>query len=138
MEFNPNNPIVKYCIQGMAMEEKGQPEEAAQVFLQAWHEATNDFEKYLAANYVARHQKSVPDQLKWLETTLQFALNVNNDAVRGLFRGCMRKSPAVMKQSATPIMQKNTMNWRPHPGASRRTKGPFITGRGRTCRSAIS
>jgi tetratricopeptide (TPR) repeat protein len=85
MEFNPNNTIVKLCLQGMAMEEKGQPDEAIKLFLQAWNEATNDFEKFLAAYYVARHQKNVPDKLKWLETTLEFGLKINNDAVKSAF-----------------------------------------------------
>lgn len=83
MEFNPNNNIVKLCLQGMAMEEKGKPEEAGSIFLQAWNEASNDFEKYLAAHYVARQQKNVRDKLKWLETDLQLALKINNDAVNG-------------------------------------------------------
>jgi hypothetical protein len=85
MEFNPNNNIIKLCIQGMDMEEKGKPEEAGRLFLQAWNEATNDFEKFTAAHYVARHQKNVPDKLKWLETGLEFALKINNDAVKGAF-----------------------------------------------------
>ena len=67
------------------MEEKGKPEEASRVFLQAWNEATNDFEKYIAAYYVARQQNNVSDKLKWLETSLQFALKINNDAVKGAF-----------------------------------------------------
>lgn len=83
MEFNPNNLIIKLCLQGMAMEEKGKPEEAAMLFLQAWNEATNDFEKFLSAHYVARHQRNTNDKLKWLETTLQLALKINNDAVNG-------------------------------------------------------
>ena len=66
----------------MAMEEKGKPEEASRLFLQAWNEATNDFEKYLAAYYVARHKENVPDKLKWLETALQFALKVNNESAK--------------------------------------------------------
>src|SRR4051812_24971447 len=41
--------------------------------------------KFTAANYVARHQKNVSDQLKWLETALHSALNVNDDAVKGAF-----------------------------------------------------
>jgi len=85
MEFNPNNNVVKLCILGMGMEEKGKPEEASRLFLQAWNEATNDFEKYLGAYYVARHQKKVPDKLKWLETALQFALKINNDSVKAAF-----------------------------------------------------
>lgn len=82
MEFNPNNPIIKLCLQGMAMEENNQPEEASKIFLDAWKEATNDFEKYLAAHYVARHQKNVQDKLKWLETALQLALKINDDGVK--------------------------------------------------------
>lgn len=85
MEFNPNNKVVKLCVQGMEMEEKGKPEEASKLFLQAWHEATNDFEKFTASHYVARHQKNCADQLKWLETGLEFALKLDDDAVKGAF-----------------------------------------------------
>ena len=85
MEFSPNNNIVKLCLQGMSMEEKDRPEEASKLFLQAWHEASNDFEKFMAAHYVARHQPDVPGKLKWLETALQFALKTNNDAVKSAF-----------------------------------------------------
>lgn len=63
MEFNPSNNVVKLCIQGIDMEEKGRPEEASRIFLQAWNEATNDFEKFTAAHYVARHEKNVSDKL---------------------------------------------------------------------------
>lgn len=85
MDFNPNNVVVKRCLQGMAMEEKGNLEEAGRLFLQAWNEATDDFEKFIAAHYVARHQKNGFDKLKWLETALQFALKTNNDAVKSAF-----------------------------------------------------
>jgi rifampin ADP-ribosylating transferase len=82
MEFDPNNNVVKLCIQGMVMEEKNKPEEASRLFLQAWNEATNDFEKFIAAFYVARHQKSASGELRWLETALQLALRVNDDSVK--------------------------------------------------------
>ena len=72
MEFNPNNHVVKLCLQGMGMEEKGKPEEASKLFLQAWNEATNDFERFISAHYVARHKRNASYKLKWLETTLQF------------------------------------------------------------------
>ena len=85
MEFDPNNNVVKLCLQGMAMEEKGKPEDASRLFLQAWDEATNDFEKFTAAYYVARHQKDVRGKLEWLEKTLQLALTINNDAVKSAF-----------------------------------------------------
>src|SRR3954465_10785121 len=82
MEFNPNNNVIKICLQGMDREEKGKPEEASRLFLQAWNEATNDFEKFLAAHYVARHQKNISDKLKWLETALQYARKIDNDTVK--------------------------------------------------------
>src|SRR6476661_2057936 len=85
MEFNPNNNVVKLCLQGMVMEEKDNPEEASKLFLQAWNEAANDFEKFTAAYYVARHQKNAPDKLKWIQTSLQLALKINNDTVRAAF-----------------------------------------------------
>jgi len=91
MEFNPSNNVIKLCIQGMAMEENGRPDEASRLFLQAWNEATNDFEKYIAAYHVARHQDNVADKLKRLETALQFALKVNNEAVISAFPGLYSK-----------------------------------------------
>jgi len=83
MEFSPNNHIVKLCLQGMGLEEKGKSEEARGIFLQAWNEATDDFEKFLAAHYVARHQKDISDKLNWLETGLRLALQINDDSVKG-------------------------------------------------------
>ncbi|HEX3165858.1 MAG TPA: NAD(+)--rifampin ADP-ribosyltransferase [Chitinophagaceae bacterium] len=85
MEFDPANNIIKLCVQGMAMEGKGKPDEASRIFHQAWNEATNDFEKFTAAYYVARHQKNVRDKLKWLETSLQFALKINDVTVKAAF-----------------------------------------------------
>ena len=85
MEFNPSNNVIKLCVQGMAMEGKGKPEEASRIFLQAWNESTNDFEKFTAAYYVARHQQTVREKLKWLETSLQFALKINDVTVSGAF-----------------------------------------------------
>jgi len=66
----------------MEMEGKNQPEAASKLFLQAWEEASDDFEKFLAAHYVARHQNTVSDKLKWLETGLEFALKANSDSVK--------------------------------------------------------
>ena len=85
MEFNPTNHVIQLCIQGMEMEERSKPEEASSIFLQAWNESTNDFEKFTAAYYVARHQETVRHKLKWLETSLQFALKINDVTVAGAF-----------------------------------------------------
>lgn len=83
MEFNPNNSIIKLCLQGMSMEDNGKPEEAGMIFLEAWNGATNDFEKFLAAYYVARNKKTVTEKLKWFEKALQFVLRINDVSVNG-------------------------------------------------------
>jgi tetratricopeptide (TPR) repeat protein len=85
MEFSPFNNIVKLCLQGIAFEEKGRPEEASRIFLQAWNGATNDFEKFLSAHYVARHQINISDRLNWFQKVLQLALKINDDSVKAAF-----------------------------------------------------
>ncbi|MBX3281848.1 MAG: NAD(+)--rifampin ADP-ribosyltransferase [Acidobacteria bacterium] len=90
MEFSPNNDVIKLCLQGMEMEDKGEPEDAGRLFFQAWSKATNDFEKFTAAYYVARRQKNVSDKLKWLETALEFGLKINDDTVKSAFPALYR------------------------------------------------
>jgi rifampin ADP-ribosylating transferase len=85
MEFNPSNPIAKLCLQGMSMEDQGRHEEANEIFLRAFNESTGDYEKFMSAYYVARHQENVSDRLEWLKSALQYALAVNDDAVSTAF-----------------------------------------------------
>ncbi|PWG80554.1 NAD(+)--rifampin ADP-ribosyltransferase [Pararcticibacter amylolyticus] len=82
MEFNPGNIVIQLCLQGMKLEENNEPGKAGTIFLQAWNAASNDFEKFIASWYVARHQPNSTEKLKWYESALQFALKVNNDAVK--------------------------------------------------------
>lgn len=85
MDFSSNNPVVRLCIQGMAMEGNANAEEAKRLFLQAWSEAANDFERFIAAHFVARHHANVADKLQWLQTALQCALNVSDERVAAAF-----------------------------------------------------
>ena len=85
MEFDPRNNVVKLCVQGMAMGDEGRSDEASKLFLQAWNEAANDFEKFTAAFYVARHQANAAGRLQWLDTALQFALKINDASVNAAF-----------------------------------------------------
>lgn len=80
MEFSPFNPVVKLCLQGMEMEQQNQQEKALHFFTQAWEEASNDFEKFLAAHYIARRQQLPVEQKAWLETALNHVLKVNDNA----------------------------------------------------------
>src|SRR5258708_31371703 len=85
MLFDPDNKIVKLCADGMILEGKGKPQEAYQLFLQAWDEAANDIEKFTAAHYVARHQKTIPDKLKWDELALASVLKINEENIKETF-----------------------------------------------------
>lgn len=128
MEFNPNNKVVKLCIQGMAMEEKGKAEEASQLFFEAWNEATNDFEKFIAAHYVARQQKNVSDKLKWLETTLQFALKINDDTVTSAFPALYLNIAKCYEDLSGPANAKKNYELATSFKDNPSDKGPFYHG----------
>ena len=85
MEFDPDNTVVKLCLLGMAMQDKGEADEGNKLFLQAWNEATYDFEKFISAHFLARHQKDISGRLHWFETALQFALKINDVTVKSAF-----------------------------------------------------
>ncbi len=82
MEFDQDNNIIKLCAKGMELEGKGQLTEASKLFDEAWNIATTDFEKFTAAHYVARHQKSISDKLRWDEIALKHALNIEDKKVK--------------------------------------------------------
>jgi hypothetical protein len=85
MNFDPNSPVVQLCMQGMEREGKAEPEEARRLFLQAWSEAATDYERFIAAHFVARLQANVADRLQWLQSALQFALKVDDESVAAAF-----------------------------------------------------
>jgi len=82
MEFDRSNPIVKLCAKGMECEGLGLNADARKLFEQAWDESTTDFEKFTAAHYVARHQETISEKLKWDKTALQFALIIQDNNVQ--------------------------------------------------------
>jgi tetratricopeptide (TPR) repeat protein len=71
--MDPNNPVVKLCAEGMALEQKGQREEAALLFQAAWKQSTDDFERCISAHYVARQQKTPEENLRWNQISLDHA-----------------------------------------------------------------
>ena len=86
IKFSPNNAIVKLCVGGLTLERSGRMEDAAAIFYQAWQESTDDYERFIAAYHYARHQKSVADKLKWMQTSLQCARNINDDNVKSAYK----------------------------------------------------
>ena len=79
--MDPNNAVVKLCAQGMEEESKGNAQEAARLFEQAWTKSTNDFERCIAAHYVARHQSSPPLALHWNQEAMDCANRIADGSV---------------------------------------------------------
>ena len=85
MDFDPTSSVVRLCLEAGTRHEEGRTDEAQGLSIRAWREATNDFEKFLAADSVARHQPEPAERLTWLQTALDLAARIDNDAVRPAF-----------------------------------------------------
>ena len=85
IKFDPNNVVIKLCMSGMRLEDSGDIEDAITMFHKAWREATDDYERFIAAYHLARQQKCITDKLKWMETSLQCALTINDDNVKSAY-----------------------------------------------------
>ena len=85
IKIDPNNVVIKLWLRGISLEESGKIEDANMMFQEAWHEATEDYERFIASYYLARQQKSITEKLKWMETSLQCALNINDDNVNSAY-----------------------------------------------------
>ncbi len=85
MQMDPNNAVVKLCAQGMEAEAAGRMHEAKSLFEQAWGAASDDYERCVAAHYVARHQDGPHETLRWNEECLRYADRVADARVAGFY-----------------------------------------------------
>lgn len=72
-QFDPNSRIIQLCLQGMALEALEKPGEADALYRQAWDGADSDFERFIAAYFVARVRTNPDEQVQWLEQSLKLA-----------------------------------------------------------------
>lgn len=83
--MDPDNPVVRLCVQGMAAEAEGRDDDARARFRQAWDVATDDYGKCVAAHYLARHQPTPEETLRWNQECLDRADAVGDERVRGFY-----------------------------------------------------
>jgi hypothetical protein len=83
--MDPNNPVVKLCAQGIEVEMKGRRDEARSLFLQAWELRQDDVDACVAAHYVARHQETPAETLRWNELALTHAISAPADSIRSFY-----------------------------------------------------
>jgi hypothetical protein len=83
--MDPNNPVTRLCVAGMAAEGEGRAADAKALFEQAWAESRDDFDACVAAHYVARHQATAEAELEWNTRALERADLVGDERVRGFY-----------------------------------------------------
>jgi hypothetical protein len=83
--MDPNNPVVKLCVEGMRAEGEGRFADARKLFQQAWASRQDDLDACVAAHYVARHQEHPEDTLRWNQAALHHADAVGDDRVQGFY-----------------------------------------------------
>jgi tetratricopeptide (TPR) repeat protein len=83
--MDPNNPVVKLCAKGIEIEMQGRRDEARSLYLQAWELRQDDVDACVAAHYVARHQESPAETLRWNEVALTHAIRASTEAIRSFF-----------------------------------------------------
>lgn len=110
------------------MEDQDKPKEALQVFLQAWNEAANDLEKFLAAYYVARQQKNSMDSLKWLKLALQHATQVNNDTTNSALPNLYKRIAKCYQELGDAKNVKEYRELADYAKAEPTDQGPFYHG----------
>ena len=66
------------------MQVEGEPEKARALFEQAWELRQDDFDASVAAHYLARHQPSADETLRWNALALQHADALSDSRVGAL------------------------------------------------------
>jgi hypothetical protein len=77
--------VVRLCGEGMRAEVEGRADEARRLFREAWDVAGDDYEACVAAHYLARHQDTPEDVLRWNVECLDRADRVGDERVRGFY-----------------------------------------------------
>jgi hypothetical protein len=83
--IDPQNRVVRYCVEGMEREQEGRHEEALRLFMLAWDQSQDAFERAIAAHYVARHQTTPERALHWNQESLINADAAGGDRVREFY-----------------------------------------------------
>lgn len=83
--MDPNSPVSRLCADGMKAENSGNPDQARELFLQAWELSGDAFESCIAAHYLARHQTTPEETLRWNQVAWRLARASGDDRASGFF-----------------------------------------------------
>lgn len=79
MTIDPENPVVRLCAEGMAIE--GDAPAARELFAKAWTLRRDDYDASIAAHFVARHQETPEETLHWNALAVRHAEAVGDHRV---------------------------------------------------------
>ena len=82
MTIDSENSVVALCVAGM--EREGTPDEARRLFEQAWAARRDDYDACIAAHYLARHQPTPEETLRWNAAAARHAEAVGDGRADGL------------------------------------------------------
>lgn len=85
LQFDEHNKIVQLCVQGMMLEGEGKMDESFDLFQKAWDMAGTNFEKFIAAHYLARRQDNITGKLEWDKTALNIALEIEDESIKASY-----------------------------------------------------
>jgi len=82
MQFDPENKVIKLCVDGMNAEARGALGEAMRLFHAAWDQSGDDFERFTSAHYLARNQQAPEDRLRWNLAALSYARSIEDEDMK--------------------------------------------------------
>jgi tetratricopeptide (TPR) repeat protein len=85
VEIDPNNSVVRLCVEGVSAEIAGRVSEARALYERAWGARRDDYEACIAAHYVARVQEAPEEVLRWNRESLLHADLVSDERVRTFY-----------------------------------------------------
>ena len=80
--IDPTNPVVALCAEGMAAE--GTPDGARRLLEEAWEARRDDFDAAVAAHFLARHQSTPLETLRWNALAVRHAEAVSDSRAGAL------------------------------------------------------
>lgn len=128
VKFDPNNDIIQRCMEGMQFEDNGKMEEAFQCFNEAWNEASNDFERFIAAFHVARLQKNTEGKLQWMKKSLEYAQKIDDEDVKSAYPTLYSKIANYHEQLDNPENAQKAYQLSEKYNGAPTDKGPFFHG----------
>jgi tetratricopeptide (TPR) repeat protein len=83
--MDPDNPVIRLCVQGAEAEAQARFDEARALYEHAWRASRDDLEACIAAHYIARRQHNPDQALWWNQIALARADSVRDGSVRAFY-----------------------------------------------------